>query len=185
MVGETSMTIIPHDFQKSLKFSEKASHEPFWDAVYRKAFPGMVNHMLCSGDVPTQRMGVDRLIYLNNNRELRVDEKKRLRAYPDILLEYISNDRDGAPGWMEKNLVIDYLAYAFMPTQRVYMYDWLTLRRAWVANAVAWKKRYKPVIAQNVGYKTLSVPVPIGVLQKAMYEATCIDVKVQIIEVAV
>lgn len=180
------MTIIPHDFQTQLKFSEKASHEPFWDAVYRKAFPGLVNHMLCSGDQPTQRMGVDRLVYLNNDRVLRIDEKKRDKVYPDILLEYISNDQAKDPekraGWINKNLVIDYIAYAFMPTQKVYLLDWLTLRRAWVMNGEVWKQKHRRVPAKNVGYTTWSVAVPITVLQKAMSEAALVSVAVQIVE---
>lgn len=178
------MTI--HNFQDRLKWSEKASHEPFWDAVYRKAFPGMINHMVCLGDHPTQRMGVDRVVYLNNNRELRIDEKKRNAVYPDILLEFVSNDRARLPdrraGWIEKNLNIDYLAYAFMPIQKVYLFDWLTLRRAWVANKTAWMKKYPAVKAKNENYTTLSIPVPIPVLQKALNEAQIVNVAVQIIE---
>ena len=177
--------MVIHNFQDRLKWSESASHQPFWDAVYRKAFPGLVNHMQCPGDQPTQRMGVDRLVYLNNDRVLRIDEKKRDKVYPDILLEYLSNDKTKAPGWMEKNLVIDYIAYAFMPTQKVYLLDWLTLRRAWVANKGSWLSRHRHVTAKNEGgYTTRSIAVPIPVLQKALNEAQVVSVAVQIIELS-
>lgn len=165
----------PHNFIERLSFSERASDESFWLSVYRKAFPGMVNHMPCPGDNETQRAGIDRLILLNNGRVLRIDEKKREKVYPDILLEYISVDTTGAPGWIEKNLAIDYLAYAFMPTQRVYLLDWLTLRRAWVANRDNWKRTYRRISAQNIGYKTWSVAVPIVVLQQAMTIASVVQ----------
>lgn len=157
-----------HDFRTDLKYSEEASTEPFWDKVYRKAFPGLVNHMATPGDFATQREGIDRLILLNNGRVLRIDEKKRREVYQDILLEFVSSTANGTPGWMEKNLVIDYIAYAFMPTQKVYFLDWLTLRRAWVANKDAWISTYRNVSARNKTYDTKSVAVPIHVLQRAM-----------------
>lgn len=165
----------PHDFITQLEYSEEASDAPFWDKVYRKAFPSLVNHMPCPGDFATQRDGIDRLILLNNGRVLRIDEKKRREVYQDILLEYVSNDTTKAPGWMEKNLVIDYLAYAFMPTRKVYLLDWLTLRRAWVVNRDQWKAKYRNIYAKNNGYTTKSVAVPIYVLQRAVNEATVIE----------
>jgi hypothetical protein len=96
-----------HDFKERLEFSESASGEPFWDAIYRKAFPGMVSHMPCPGDTQSQRLGIDRLILLSSGRVLAIDEKKREQDYNDILLEYLSNDSTGAPGWIEKELQID------------------------------------------------------------------------------
>lgn len=164
-----------HNFSDQLKFSEEASDALFWDKVYRKAFPGLVNHMPTPGDFDTQRAGIDRLILLNNGRVIRIDEKKRRAVYNDILLEYISVDSTNAPGWIEKNLTIDYLAYAFMPTRKVYLFDWLTLRRAWVANRDQWKATYRKIPAKNNGYTTWSVAVPIYVVQRAINTATVIE----------
>ncbi len=45
-----------HEFQPQLDYSEKASEEPFWEAVYKKAFPNMVNCMQCKGDTVSQRI---------------------------------------------------------------------------------------------------------------------------------
>lgn len=174
MVGGMNMQS-PHNFQAQLSFSEKASDESFWDKVYRKAFPGLVNHMTGYGDFASQRMGVDRCILLSNGRVLKIDEKKRRRVFSDILLEYLSSDSTNSPGWIEKNLVIDYVAYAFMPTQQVYLLDWLTLRRAWTTNKNIWQRIYKPIYAINEGYKTWSTPVPIPVLQRALWEASSIS----------
>ena len=168
-------SIVTHDFQEQLAYSEEASGELFWDAIYRKAFPDMVNHMPASGDHDSQRRGIDRVVMLSNGKTLYIDEKKRKKDYPDILLEYISCDTTNAPGWMEKGLFIDYLAYAFMPSQRVYLLDWLMLRRAWIRYSEEWKKKYDCVPAQNVGYKTWCVAVPIGVILSAVKNATIIQ----------
>jgi hypothetical protein len=157
-----------HDFKERLRFSEQAGDEPFWEAAYRKMFPNMVNMMGGPGDTDSQRQGVDRVILLSNNHVLRIDEKKREKVYDDILLEYVSVDTTGAPGWIEKDLAIDFLAYAFMPTRQVYFFPWTLLRRAWNRYGEEWKRDYGKREAHNNGYKTLSCPVPISVLGNAV-----------------
>lgn len=165
-----------HNFNERLAWSEQASTEPFWDAVYRKAFPNLVNHMQCTGDTVSQRHGIDRVLHLSNGKTLYVDEKKRGKDYGDILLEYVSVDKTSAPGWMEKDLLIDYLAYAFMPTKRCYLFPWPILRRAWLHYKPQWLAKYRQVEALNNGYKTLSVAVPIKVIQECLAVTWIIDV---------
>lgn len=165
-----------HDFIERLAYSNRASCEPFWDAIYRKAFPNMVNHMQCTGNTTSQRQGIDRLIHLSNGKTLYIDEKKRERDYPDILLEYISVDTTKTPGWIEKELMIDFLAYAFMPSLRVYLYPWPLLQRAWRGYKERWMIQYSPVQAKNRSYSTWSLPIPISVLQRAVSTAAIIDV---------
>lgn len=171
-MGQSGMI---HDFCDQLKYSELASDEPFWDAIYRKAFPNMVNHMVCYGSTQSQRLGVDRVIHLSSGRTLYVDEKKRKREYNDILLEYVSISTTGAPGWVEKDLQIDYLAYAFMESRRVYLFDWLMLRRAWLHYKTEWLKKYIRIEADNGTYKTYSIAVPIEIVRSAVKGASIIQ----------
>src|SRR5690606_25568590 len=103
--------------------------------------------------------------------------KKRSQVYDDILLEYLSNDHTNAPGWIEKDLQIDYLAYAFMPIKKVYLYPWQQLRLAWKRNGAYWKRRYRNVQAQNYGYSTWSIAVPITVLNQAVSEALIVNLE--------
>lgn len=180
------MTAI-HDFRDQLAYSEQASYEPFWNAVYRKAFPNMINHMMCPGDTRSQRMGIDRVLFLANGMTIAIDEKKRKEVYTDVLLEYLSVDATGAPGWINKDLAIDYLAYAFMPTKKCYLFPWQILRRSWVRYGDEWiekgkqrKDGFKHVCAKNNGYMTHSVAVPIDVLQKTLSIAAIIDVNAEL-----
>lgn len=165
-MGQSGLKI--HNFNERLEWSQAASEEQFWDAIYRKAFPNIAGHLLCKGNNEAQHQGIDRIILLTNGRILKVDEKKRSKVYADILLEYISVDSTGAPGWIEKDLVIDYLSYAFMPNRCVFLWDWCLLKRAWLLYGEKWKREYPAVLAQNEGYKTWSVPVPIHVLENAV-----------------
>ena len=170
--------LIPRDFHVDMEWSLKGSHESFWLAVYHKAFSNLQATELCE-DLHKQKQGIDRLLYLSNGKVLTVDEKKRETVYNDILLEVVSNEEFGVPGWMEKDLAIDYLAYAFMPTQRCYLFPWPMLRRAWLRYGEKWRTRYKPVRSSTgVGkatYHTVSVPVPIDILRQAVSTAAIID----------
>lgn len=167
------------DFHTDNQYSLAASEETFWLAVYGKAFSNLLRCELCT-DITKQRQGIDRVLYLSNGRTLYIDEKKRAREYPDILLEYTSAAERNTPGWIEKDLAIDYLAYGFMQSQRCYLFPWAMLRRAWAQYGETWKARYKEVVARTqVGsftYQTLSVPVPIDVLRRAVSTAAVIDV---------
>ena len=165
-----------NDFNQDLAYSLQASTASFWDRVYQKACVDLSHTELCT-DLFWQKQGVDRVVHLTSGRKLHVDEKCRRRVYSDILLETVSNDATGAPGWIEKDLNIDYLAYAFMPVARVYLFPWDMLRRAWRHFGKQWQQQYGTVEAYNVGYTTYSVPVPIKVLRSAVQRATIIQLE--------
>jgi len=169
-----------HDFSERLNWSEAQSDDPFWAAVYRKAFPTMVAMLGNRDDNEAQRRGIDRFVALKNGRVLRIDEKKRSKDYPDMLLEHISQDAQDRPGWMEKDLDIDYLAYAFMPSHRCYLWDWLLLKRAWNHCKLDWLQRFPRVEAKNATYTTISVAVPIKELAKNVHRARIIDVSTEL-----
>ena len=173
-MGESGMI---HDFSTKLKESIQASDEPFWDAIYKKSFPNMVNHMLADADTQSQRMGIDRVILLANGKTIFVDEKKRTKIYDDILLEYISVSTTNAPGWIEKDLAIDYLAYAFMPNKTVYMFPWNLLRRAWLHYKPEWMVKYPIISALNKTYTTYSVAIPINTVRDAVNLAMVIQLE--------
>lgn len=166
---------VVHAFEERLAYSQMESDESFWMAVYQKAFPSLVGSIANTKDNEAQRKGIDRVLLLGNGTILKIDEKKRPRDYPDILLEYISNDRTGAVGWIEKDLAIDLLAYAFMPSKKVYFLDWQALRRAWHNHREDWLSNCKRIPAENAGYTTWSVAIPIKTLFIAMYSASIID----------
>lgn len=174
-MGSVGQSITTNDFRTDLGYSIEASDEPFWDAIYRKAFPDMVGHMPVSARSQAQYLGIDRVVTLASGKTLYIDEKKRRKDYGDILLEFVSVDKTSAPGWIEKDLQIDYLAYAFMPSQRVYLFPWEMLRRAWRQWGSIWKQTYAPVKAPNKDYNTWSVPVPIEKLRAAVSTACVIQ----------
>lgn len=165
-----------HDFHERLEFSQEHKHEDFWQAVYEKAFPDMQFATAVTKKCQGQYLGVDRVVYLGSSKVLMIDEKLREEDYNDIFLEYLSNDQTGADGWMEKDLLIDFLAYAFLPSRRCYLFNWQMLRRAWVCYKSEWMEKYPKKPAQNKGYRTWGVPVPIHTLLKAVKDASIIQI---------
>lgn len=153
-----------HDFSESLASSHKASDLPIWEEIYRKSFPGFLAMIDHRQDGEHQRAGIDRSVILENSKQILIDEKIRYRAYADIALEYMSNDRTGSPGWVCKPLRADYIAYAIGPLGICYLLPVLQLQKAWAAKGEEWKGTYFKVPAQNKTYTTLSVAVPVNVV---------------------
>lgn len=148
-----------HNFEESLLASHRASDLPIWERIYRSAFPSfcaMVDHRQ---DGEHQRAGIDRSIVLQNSKQILVDEKIRWKPYDDIALEYLSNDRTGAPGWVCKPLRADYIAYAIAPLGRCYLLPVIQLQIAWNRKGEEWKASCPHIKAKNVGYTTHSVGV--------------------------
>ena len=175
------MTIV-HDFEESLDFSESYTDAPWWEEVYRQAFPSMVSMTAVRQDGWAQRGGIDRVIILRSSKTLSIDEKVRRKDRPDILLEYLSNDQTGALGWVAKDLATDYIAYAFIPSQRCYLLPFATLRCAWKEHAAEWialgkagDDGFRICPAKNPAYTTFSVAVPIPQLMAALTDAMVID----------
>lgn len=165
-------------FRDDLAFANDARLEDLWRKAYLLAFPDLVTLAATSRNGEHQRRGVDRLIYLPCDKILRVDEKLRRGVYDDVLLEFVHRETDGTaerPGWIEKDLPIDYLAYAFLPARTVYLFPWQELRRAWRRDNAAWRARYRIVCSHNAGqttpYDTYCVAVPIPVLLDAMRDS--------------
>jgi len=164
-----------NDFNKCYNIAESGKLEPFWNEIYHRAFPNITNLMRGKkGKCNSQDKGVDRIIELENGRTIKIEEKVRTESYNDIALEYISNDTINSPGWMEKELAVDYLAYAFLPTNIVYLFDWRMLKKAWNTNKTKWLNNYFIAKAPNENYTTYSVCVPIDELLESCKNACII-----------
>lgn len=129
-----------------------------------------------------QRGGIDRVVVLASGKTLTVDEKVRDKDWNDFLWEYLSDRDRGIPGWCDKDLACDYIAYAFVPSKRCFLLPAQQLRRAWAENGVAWityanrgETGYRIVDANNGRYFTRSVAVPLRETFKAIREAMIVN----------
>lgn len=174
-----------HEFSASLAKSHAQESAEWWPRVYRAAFPGLMSAVSVRQDGWAQRGGIDRVLTLASGKTLSVDEKVRYRDYDDVLLEYWSVFRDGkgvTPGWVAKDLACDYIAYAWVPSERCLLLPFQDLRRAWRKNHREWvalgergTMGFFKSVAQNDGYETVAVCVPSAVLLDAIRDAMLVS----------
>lgn len=152
-----------NDFKNDLQYS--ASAKEFWNNAYKKAFPIMIKTVDYSGNMKAQAIGIDTVIVLPLNGRLRIDEKMRRKNRGDVLIEYVSNDKTSAPGWIEKDLKIDFIGYAYMDTRDVLFIDFGELQKRWSERKIEWLQKYNLPPAKNKTYNTLNVAVPLSELK--------------------
>lgn len=115
-----------------------------------------------------QRGGVHRVLTLECGRTYAVDEKIRTVDWPDILLEQWSDEARRLPGWVQKPLACDFIAYAYAPSGTCFLLPVVPLQRAWRQHGPKWVELYGQRQARDPGYVWGSVPVSRGVLMQAM-----------------
>jgi hypothetical protein len=160
-----------HDFNECLERSHEYADAPWWGEIYRQAFVGFIDMLSVRDDCEAQRRGIDRLVYLKNDVVVRIDEKVRDDDYGDIILEYLSDEARGTLGWVAKDGACDYIAYAIAPSRTCYLLPFRQLRAAWQKNGDLWIKNYGSKRAENKGYNTVFVPVPVNQLFGALANA--------------
>ena len=163
-----------HDFHTSLALSNSYTDAPWWLDIYRRAFPSLISAVSVRDDGWAQRGGIDRVLTLACGRVFTIDEKDRTNDWPDILLEQWSDEGRHKPGWVQKPLACDFIAYAFAPSRRCYLLPVAPLQRAWRLYGRDWLRTLGQRRARNRGHVSASVPVPIDVLMRGMVVATLI-----------
>jgi len=160
-----------HHFGESLELSNSYENSVWWNDVYRIAFPSLESSVSVRKDGWAQRGGIDRVLTLSSGKTLTVDEKIRTKVWNDILLERWSDEGRQVPGWVQKPLACDFIAYAFVPISTCYLFPTLMLQRAWREEGRGWVKKYTEIRAKNNGYVTVSVGIPVDILLKAISDA--------------
>jgi len=163
-----------HSFEERLAFSHSFENAGWWEEVYKRAFPGLRSAVSVRADGWAQRAGIDRVLTLRCGRVIKVDEKVRENDWPDILLERWSDEAHHIPGWIQKPLACEFIAYAFIPSATCYLLPVLTLQRAWRLCGRDWIKTCREVRARNNGYTTVSYAIPNKILFNAVADAMCV-----------
>ncbi|MGA0200680.1 MAG: hypothetical protein ACO3NK_16475 [Prochlorotrichaceae cyanobacterium] len=165
-----------HNFRESLQKSHDAADLPIWDELYKQFFPGFQESTDLRQDGLHQRQGIDRLVHFHNGvclRTVKIDEKARWfcmdkwKVKPfsfDIALEFYSDFERKIPGWVNKPLDADYIAYAVLPIGQAVLMPVPQIQKAWGIHSEGWLQRYFTAVAKNRGYTTHSVCVPLSVV---------------------
>jgi len=158
-----------HDFQTDLEYSLKASENTMFHRFYFRVFPHLLRVETVRDEL-LQKQGVDKILHFEGHKTILIDEKKRRKDYGDILLEEYSDYDRRKPGWLSKDKHTDYIVYAIMPSQKVYLLPFLILQLVWIKHYKDWKEKYNRVYSLNRTYRTSNLPIPTDVLLQAMKE---------------
>ncbi len=164
------------NFSNDLSFSHKIARLPFWEEVYKTAFPTMTGMQLIIEDGPAQRAGIDRMLILEGGEVVLIDEKVIRKSWSNFFLEYFSDAQAEAPGWIMKNLSCDFIAYVFLPSRECYLLPFLELQEVWLAHRDRWFFQYNATVVPNFScsnkpYETHGVLVPIAELMPLLPRA--------------
>lgn len=173
-MGKSS--IVVRSFETDQEFSESEEATEFWAKFYRAAFPDFIEMSDTIKDLTRQKRGIDREVRLGNGDVILVDEKLRRIYKPDIFLEYQSNDIYHTPGWLNKDLDIDFIAYAWYPVKLGYLFEWQSLTSAWFQYGQQWMAKHPRMLSENEGYGTLGVCVPTSIIVP-MTSARCVIIQ--------
>jgi hypothetical protein len=178
-----------HTMRDQLDYSHRQADAPWWEEVYRQAFPDMDQMIDLRDDMERQRQGIDRAIVLRGGRHVFVDEKARKECWPDMALEvqsvYPKNGRppfedvpnSSTKGWARNPKLCDYVAYAFVPCRTCYLLPLLSVRSMMDRHGGEFIERagdsvvgpgnglkrgeYGWIVAPNDLYDSISIAVPL------------------------
>lgn len=145
-------------FHDDLAYSHRQEDQPWWEDVYKAAFPLFDSMDSVRNDRFLQNMGIDRVVMLKSDRALYIDEKVRRQDYSDIAIEYKHEHVTGrqSRGWIRKLARTDFIAYAFEPSRTCYLLPFQPLQCAWKKHGAMWLETYRIIRARNPRDITLS-----------------------------
>lgn len=155
-----------NDFKRDLEYSMELKDDNRLDNFYKVAFPLADKIEFCS-ELSQQFKGVDKIIYFKSGNTITIDEKKRRKDYGDILLELWKNKEKRKPGWLFYSQC-DYIVYAILEANKIYLLPLLFLQMAWKNNRSQWLNKYDRKLANNIYYNTENIPIPTNVLLSAI-----------------
>jgi hypothetical protein len=111
-----------------------------------------------------QRRGIDRVFVGKATGEVHTVEYKAdslAGRTGNAFVETVSVDTTGKPGWAVSSQA-DVLVYLVMEPETIY---WVPMKRVRAALG-RWRRMYREAAAQNEGYRTLGLLVPLAELER-------------------
>jgi len=170
-----------NNFTNDLNYSFE--DQEFWKEVYKIFFPNMVGMHSHNEYGNHQLNGIDRSITLLNGKTILLDEKsRRIEDTGDIMLEYVSNNNYNSPSWCEKELLCDYIVYAFIPSKKAYLLPTAQLQQVWKKNKEVWLDIYGRKKVKNDSYETLCCPVKTETIYQAISDLHKVKIQNKILD---
>ena len=160
---------VPRDFFSDLENSKE--DDPYLTSAYKQHFKFKTIRPATLEEQKHDK--VDYIMVMPDGTTEAIEQKRRLKAYPDILLEMASILELLTFGWLFATKA-DHLAYYVEPIDTLILIRLNDLKKAWFEKGPAWLDRFPLKLARtrddlhgNVRYHTLNIPIPINELKEA------------------
>ena len=172
-----------YEFKKDLATSQAEQAAAGWYKIYELMFRDF-NNMAEVKDRALQAKQVDRILLLDNGAELRIEEKVDKYDNQRIALEMWADTEHSRAGWLSKPSLAHWIAYKKVALGECLFLPPNALKNAYMANKEKWGEKanleiedFKVGRAQNKGYSSINLLVPIKELLKTVKEARLIKYK--------
>lgn len=159
--------MIEHNFTESDRRAAKHQSADWYLKIISMIWPGSTITPIAGKD-PRNAKGVDVIVETPSGRKITIDNKFRAGLWSDFALEYISDEARQTKGWMEKELICDYIGYWFVAIEKGYLISHPSLMPVWQKHRDTWIASKKIIKAENRDgarkWTTLSVAIPIQTL---------------------
>ena len=172
----SNQAITTNNFYEDLDYSHKQSKRLFWQEAYKRYFND--SKLITDLIIPVENRpdnGIDKIITFSNSTAVTVDEKcHRANGFEDnyIFLEMNHINPDGtyrSPGWIrDKSKKCDYLAYAKEDREKVDIFPFREMQRAFELHGADWQSRYKATHTDNGRYSTECPLLPADIVSEAI-----------------
>lgn len=171
----------PNQFQRDLEESNSIQNTEWWNTVHKTAFRNVVQVRPVL-DKLTQSRGVDRVILTQAHEDapihkITIEEKLDQTSYHNMALETKSTargDDEGTPGWINKPLISNLLAYGFAQRGEVHYFDTIEFMNLWKSNEVEWKRYYGERRVYSSHARVVPVPIDVIAGQMVNYRMICV-----------
>lgn len=145
-------------------FAEQLAVGEAWEAHLDAFFGGQFPVEIRPASMEEQRKGIDRLFVSKRTGAIDTVEYKADRLAGktgNAFIETVSVDATGKPGWAVASQA-RYLVYLVTDPETIYF---IAMRRV-LAALPRWRAAYPEARAQNEGYQTVGLLVPLAELEK-------------------
>lgn len=145
------------------RFDKQLAIGEAWEQRLDQFFLARFRVRILPASMEEQRRGIDRLFVSQSGAQDTVEYKADSLAghTGNAFIETVSVDTTGKPGWAISSQA-KYLVYLVVDPETIYFISMQRVR----AKLPRWKAIYKEVSAQNNGYKTLGLLVPLDELER-------------------
>lgn len=126
-------------FEDNVAFSEENERDKRWEQFYRTFFPRISYIEFIPKKDERQKVGIDKIIHLEDGKQHNIDEKVDRKGYPRFPIEIWQAKNINLRGWaVKEDQKTNYIAYLVKPSQEYYLIPYEEIKDTYYRNEQQW-----------------------------------------------